>query len=120
VNQGTNDGITPLAVAIYQNQTEVAKFLLRKNANIESTKFVFREFGKLELIENLEKMCKEIKQVITNGIVKRVSDERICAVCRELSKVRCSACKNVWYCGEEHQKEHWKIHKVECSKKTKN
>jgi len=63
VNQGRrNEGFTPLCSAINKNQTEVAKFLLSKNANIEITKVLFRKFGNLELIEILEKLCKEIEE----------------------------------------------------------
>jgi hypothetical protein len=55
-----------------------------------------------------------VLRVIANGIGKRVSGKCVCAVCQGLAKLRCSACKNVWYCGKEHQKEDWKIHKAKC------
>jgi len=63
VNRGKNDGAIPLCQAIYKNQTEVAKFLLRKNADIEIAKFVFRKFGKLQFIEILEKLCKDMEEI---------------------------------------------------------
>ena len=28
---------------------------------------------------------------------------------------RCTACKAVCYCSQDHQRSHWKVHKVECS-----
>ena len=37
-----------------------------------------------------------------------------CAICGAAARQCCSACKNVKYCGVEHQKKHWKIHKGEC------
>ena len=37
-----------------------------------------------------------------------------CAICNIPAKNFCSACKSVKYCNEEHQKKHWKIHKIEC------
>jgi hypothetical protein len=40
-----------------------------------------------------------------------------CEVCGKESKSRCSACKSVFYCGAEHQKEDWKAHKVVCGQK---
>lgn len=38
----------------------------------------------------------------------------LCAVCQIPAKQFCSACKEVKYCGAEHQKAHWKQHKNEC------
>lgn len=37
-----------------------------------------------------------------------------CAVCGIESSLRCTGCRNISYCGLEHQKKHWKVHKVEC------
>lgn len=37
-----------------------------------------------------------------------------CAICGVKASQTCSACKSVQYCGAEHQKKHWKIHKLEC------
>lgn len=38
-----------------------------------------------------------------------------CAVCQAPSQQRCAMCKNVHYCSKEHQIQHWKKHKQECS-----
>ena len=27
---------------------------------------------------------------------------------------KCTACGMAWYCSREHQRSHWKVHKVEC------
>jgi len=62
VNQVNLNGASPLFIAIYKNQREVAKFLLRQNANIESVKVLFRAHGKFKLLEILEKLCKEIEE----------------------------------------------------------
>jgi len=32
--------------------------------------------------------------------------------------MRCSRCRQVWYCGKEHQKSHWKKHKLICVQRT--
>ena len=40
----------------------------------------------------------------------------LCAYCGIESRNICSRCKSVSYCGVEHQKEHWKIHKIDCKK----
>ncbi|XP_017473030.1 PREDICTED: protein msta [Rhagoletis zephyria] len=37
-----------------------------------------------------------------------------CAVCGEPTKSKCSNCNQSFYCCEEHQKQHWKVHKVDC------
>lgn len=37
-----------------------------------------------------------------------------CAICQVPATQTCSACKLVKYCGEEHQRQHWKQHKNEC------
>ena len=37
-----------------------------------------------------------------------------CGFCGDNATQFCSACKLVKYCGAEHQKKHWKIHKLEC------
>uniref|UniRef100_A0A1B6FV33 MYND-type domain-containing protein n=2 Tax=Cuerna arida TaxID=1464854 RepID=A0A1B6FV33_9HEMI len=44
-----------------------------------------------------------------------MSTASICAVCRKPAGHRCSVCKAVNYCSKEHQKQHWKLHKLECS-----
>lgn len=37
-----------------------------------------------------------------------------CAECDIEASLKCTACKLVFYCGVEHQKKHWKIHKNDC------
>ncbi|XRA99156.1 MYND-type domain-containing protein [Pycnococcus provasolii] len=46
---------------------------------------------------------------------------RACGFCAKLEPSRgefrsCGQCRQVWYCGRECQKGHWKVHKKECSK----
>ena len=33
---------------------------------------------------------------------------------------KCSSCRLVYYCSQEHQREHWKYHKESCAVWTKN
>lgn len=41
---------------------------------------------------------------------------RACIVCGATEKLRsCSRCKQVRYCGKEHQLAHWKEHKATCA-----
>lgn len=37
-----------------------------------------------------------------------------CAVCAVEAQLKCTACKVEFYCGTDHQKQHWKVHKVDC------
>lgn len=37
-----------------------------------------------------------------------------CAVCGRPTLKCCSACKQVFYCGAEHQEQHWDLHSSEC------
>ena len=42
-----------------------------------------------------------------------------CAVCAIAASLSCGGCKKVYYCGKDHQKLHWKEHKISCSFKKK-
>jgi len=40
-----------------------------------------------------------------------------CAVCsKNQNLMACTACRGIFYCGKDHQKEHWKTHKPTCGK----
>lgn len=39
---------------------------------------------------------------------------QFCGVCKKSAVQSCSACNSIYYCGKEHQKAHWKIHKTTC------
>lgn len=44
-----------------------------------------------------------------------------CAVCDKIDNLMfCSRCGVVSYCGREHQRQHWKVHKKACGKITQN
>ncbi|GAA5843726.1 hypothetical protein JCM9279_000121 [Rhodotorula babjevae] len=42
-----------------------------------------------------------------------------CAVCHVECTMRCSRCRNVAYCGAQHQKDHWRTHKPACALSTR-
>lgn len=48
---------------------------------------------------------------------KKTFSMKECAYCasREEEKLRRCACKHLYYCSKEHQRMHWKIHKLMCS-----
>ncbi|XP_066994525.2 SET domain-containing protein SmydA-8 isoform X2 [Anabrus simplex] len=37
-----------------------------------------------------------------------------CAVCQSPATQCCSGCRCVFYCGRDHQRQHWKMHKSQC------
>ena len=38
----------------------------------------------------------------------------VCVVCQIEADKKCTGCNEVVYCGKEHQKKHWPIHKNDC------
>jgi len=59
IDQAQANQTTPLVVALCNNQIEVAKFLLKNDANIENTKFVLKKYynENFELNNILDKLC---------------------------------------------------------------
>ena len=39
---------------------------------------------------------------------------KLCAVCGQRGAQTCSRCKSINYCSREHQRSHWKFHKLHC------
>ncbi|KAJ7188937.1 hypothetical protein C8R46DRAFT_1341569 [Mycena filopes] len=39
---------------------------------------------------------------------------RPCELCGDIGRSICSFCKGAWYCGQQHQTDDWKAHKVWC------
>lgn len=37
-----------------------------------------------------------------------------CGVCGTEAALVCGGCSSVFYCGKEHQKQHWGSHRKEC------
>ncbi|GBP27660.1 SET domain-containing protein SmydA-8, isoform A [Eumeta japonica] len=44
-----------------------------------------------------------------------MSEEGLCIVCAVKAKQKCASCQTVYYCSRDHQKQHWKIHKHQCT-----
>jgi len=46
-----------------------------------------------------------------------IQADNYCVACYRANCTRmCSGCKNVFYCSPEHQKEDWRMHKMDCAK----
>uniref|UniRef100_A0A8C7JY93 Egl-9 family hypoxia inducible factor 1 n=1 Tax=Oncorhynchus kisutch TaxID=8019 RepID=A0A8C7JY93_ONCKI len=42
-------------------------------------------------------------------------ERQYCELCGEMENLlKCGRCRNSFYCSKEHQKQHWKMHKVNC------
>lgn len=40
---------------------------------------------------------------------------KFCPICQEKAELRCTGCSLQRYCGREHQRDDWKVHKPECT-----
>lgn len=38
----------------------------------------------------------------------------VCAICNKIASLRCTGCKNQFYCSTSHQRDDWKCHKLMC------
>lgn len=58
----------------------------------------------------------EANRIISYQEITSVYKNSVCAVCRDksLAVEKCARCKVVVYCGKDHQRYHWLIHKHEC------
>lgn len=54
-------------------------------------------------------------QLMTSSLVQ--PQVMVCEVCGLACTKRCQRCKASCYCGPQHQKAHWKIHKLVCKNK---
>ncbi|KAE9103480.1 hypothetical protein PF010_g13724 [Phytophthora fragariae] len=45
---------------------------------------------------------------------------RACPICGKTESLKhCASCKRVSYCSREHQRQHWKVHRAECTHRPK-
>ncbi|CAG7726755.1 unnamed protein product [Allacma fusca] len=67
---------------------------------------------------SVEKDLSNLAVSKTNEQVRPVVDNNpslLCPVCTALAVSKCGGCNKVGYCSRDHQKQHWKIHKNECT-----
>lgn len=49
------------------------------------------------------------------GVLEELPDDSgACPNCGKVAFTKCTGCKQVYYCGKDCQKKHWKLHKPEC------
>uniref|UniRef100_A0A3P8YUK0 hypoxia-inducible factor-proline dioxygenase n=1 Tax=Esox lucius TaxID=8010 RepID=A0A3P8YUK0_ESOLU len=58
----------------------------------------------------------------TNDLdLQRESDRQYCELCGKMENLlKCGRCRNSFYCSKEHQKQHWKMHKLICKESETN
>eukprot|EP01083_Nonionella_stella_P030425 83403_1 len=65
--------------------------------------------------------CKDECKTASNDASSNTNytlSTRTCSSCKHKdAKLRCSGCKAVYYCNEDCQRNHWKVHKKECTSK---
>lgn len=80
-----------------------------------------------ENIKKMAEMSPTEQQAVFNEAMKKLASRsmipppkgvapRTCAFCLQPGSKVCTACRSVAYCSVEHQKSHWKTHKIECKK----
>ena len=65
-------------------------------------------------IQNLNAMIRKPTRII-KGLTNKTKIKS-CAECFQPAILRCGQCNNHFYCCKEHQKAHWPLHKLVCSK----
>uniref|UniRef100_A0A6A7G806 SUMO/Smt3 ligase n=1 Tax=Hirondellea gigas TaxID=1518452 RepID=A0A6A7G806_9CRUS len=61
-----------------------------------------------------------VNDVVTPDVESRLGTNRtkppkVCEFCgAQNDLLRCSRCKNTWYCGQNHQSQHWELHSLVC------
>ncbi len=55
---------------------------------------------KISLTRRLSRTTKSLEQIVVRCL-------KTCEICGKTTKKRCSRCKGVYYCCEEHQRMHW-------------
>jgi len=104
-------GITAFIGAASNGQMNIMKYLIQKKANL---------FKKISYAPTALEFAKyNGHSEVFKFLLKVINENNFCAVCQDWAHNRCTGCKKIYYCGKEHQADHWKrIHKNECKKKT--
>ena len=145
VNVANNDGFTPLFMAAVSGHEACVEWLVNEGGAqlnlVENRNYSALMFAALRGYVNIVKFLKkkgahpDTAATRTDGryftaakLALEISDMPIrAAMLKVLAKVcfvcgsgagritKCGGCLSVYYCLEEHQHEHWPIHKGECA-----
>jgi ankyrin repeat protein len=108
----SNDGRTALDMAMYFGNVESVKTLVRAGADVTSRRNGSTADERANALADGDAMQAALRL----PSVKRVEKGR-CKQCFATSSekmLRCSACKNAYYCNAECQSAHWRRHKPTC------
>jgi ankyrin repeat protein len=110
VNQAAMGGTTPLIAAAHRKHHNVIAYLLKHGADAQ----ISAHFG--TAAENSKVFGAPDKQTAYLEAKTHCSNSG----CNGAGIKKCTACKQVWYCGEQCQLLHWPTHKSKCKEVAKN
>ena len=123
----TDDGCTPLCVAVAHGHRKVVKRLLKKKGiqRTQLSNFVSKPREILRCMEELgvgDDEMMRIRRAVER--LERDIQRNICAGCgkeggEDAPLRKCSRCKTVYYCSRTCQKIHWPEHKSVCGEKAR-
>lgn len=95
--------------------TDEARLLIRSkrvDESPEAQSAIVRRFGYAE--DWITMSGQNSGFAILNSLFTTAAVCRPCELCPEEGSKTCSACRGAWYCGDAHQRQDWKAHKVWC------
>jgi Ankyrin repeats (many copies)/MYND finger len=107
---------TALMLACNYGNVEPVRQLVANGANITMTDF--RRRTPADINEDYRQKLVRLGEPtdVCDVIAGLLGPATTCALCRVKCDLRCIRCQKVYYCGKEHQTEHWKVHKKTCKK----
>ena len=111
---------TPLIFAsIYGNAPAVAALL---QLGADKTMKDWKNFSALNAASYTKMKCRSYGGAYwdetaagCDAVIELLGGEKQCALCFAPSTAQCAQCKIAHYCSREHQKQHWKEHKLNCN-----
>jgi len=116
VNAVDRFGMSSLAYAVYWDSLSYVKFLIRHGADpfLQYSNDADRDITILQFASTPENLSAEM---VLDLLEASTDSERkiACEVCGEMTKMKCSACKAVWYCSQNCLKTDRSVHKGTCN-----
>ncbi len=127
-----NDPLFPFSNYIKQVHDEIDSKIKKSFGNKIKFDFTTREVhyhkrGSRITIKGNYKFLYNLQYEKERNVFITIIKTRKCPVCnllnvnkkfhvtKKIKNRKCSACKNIWYCSKQHQKQHWCIHKKHCN-----